>query len=118
MNIASKRQSRNCELVAPGVRRYHDGREACGAAVLKQRKDQKLRPNSRCIFCDQEFDDYRDVDLCHIESKGLNGWRRDDRMSNLELGHHVSNLDCGSRSIGEYINDIRKAGKKFPCEVQ
>ena len=118
MNITSKRQSRAYEMVAPGVRRFPDGREVCSPAALKLRKDQKLRTNPRCIFCCQQFTDYREVDLCHVESKGMNGWRRDDRMMNLELGHRSSNIDCGSRSIGEYMNDIRKAGKKFPCEVQ
>lgn len=118
INIVSKRQSRHYEMVAPGVKRFHDGREVCSPAALKLRKDLKLRTNPRCIFCCQVFDDYRDVDLVHIESKGMNGWRRDDRMNNLELGHRVSNIDCGSRSIGEYMNDIRNAGKKFPCEAQ
>lgn len=116
VNITSKRQSRAYVEIAPGVKRYPDGREVCSPAALKKRKDALLRQNALCIFCGQTFSDYREVDLCHVESKGMNGWRRNDSMNNLELGHRVSNLDCGSRSIGEYINDIRKAGKKFPCE--
>jgi hypothetical protein len=85
---------------------------------LKLRKDQLVRTGQACIFCGNGFSDYRDVDLCHVESKGMNGWRRDDSLKNLVLGHRISNMDCGSRSIREYMNDIRKAGKKFPCEVQ
>ena len=118
VNVVSKRQSRQWELIAPGVRRYYDGREVRSKAALKLLKDQKLRTNPRCIFCLQPFTDYRDVDLCHIESCGMNGWRRNDSAMNTELGHRITNLDCGSRSIGEYMNDIRNAGKKFPCEAQ
>jgi hypothetical protein len=114
----SRRQSRAYMMIAPGIKRFPDGREVCSPAALKIRKDQKLRTSPYCIFCGKEFSDYRDVDLCHIESKGMGGWRRNDSLNNLELGHRISNLDCGSRSIGEYMNDIRKAGKKFPCEVQ
>lgn len=118
VNITSKRQSHAYIEVAPGVHRYPDGRERCSPAALKKRKDALLRQRSLCIFCGQPFTDYRDVDLCHVESKGMNGWRRDDSIANLELGHRISNIDCGSRSIGEYIKEVRKAGKKFPCEVQ
>jgi hypothetical protein len=118
ITIESKRQSRAYTMIAPGVRKFPDGREVCSASALKLRKDQLARTGQACIFCGDGFADYRDVDLCHIESKGMNGWRRDDSLKNLVLGHHISNMDCGSRSIREYMNDIRKAGRKFPCEVQ
>lgn len=114
----SKRQSRNCMMVAPGVRRYPDGREVCSPAALKKRKDALIRQGEPCVFCDQPFADYREVDLCHRESKGSGGWRRDDSLSNVTLGHRVSNMECGSRSIEEYMREIRAAGKKFPCEAR
>lgn len=117
MNVESKRQSRQYEMVAPGVKRFPDGREVCSPAALKKRKDALLRQGEPCVFCSQPFSDYREVDLCHIRSKGMNGWRRDDSALNTTLGHHSSNIDCGSRSINEYMEAMRAAGKKFPCQI-
>jgi hypothetical protein len=117
VNIVSKRQSRQYEMVAPGVKRYPDGREVLSPAALKARKDAMLRTNPHCVFCGQQFSDYREVDLCHVESKGMNGWRRNDSMRNLDVGHRLSNMECGSRNLYDYIDSVRKAGKKFPCEA-
>ena len=115
--LASKRKSRHYEMIAPGVKRYADGREVCTDSALKKRKDQLLKTNPVCVACGQQFSDYRDVDLAHIESKGAGSWKRNDSYSNLRLCHHSTNLDCGSRNLDEYISEISKAGKKFPCEM-
>ena len=117
VNITSKRQSRQYEMVAPGVRRYPDGREVCSPAALKARKDFLLRIQPMCCFCEQTFSDYREVDLCHVESKGMSGWRKNDSIHNVRLGHRLSNMECGSRNLYDYVASVRSAGKKFPCEA-
>lgn len=108
---------RKYETIAPGVRRYPDGREICSASALKKRKDALIRQGETCVFCRRPFDDYRSVDLCHIESKGAGGWKHDDSIKNLTLGHHSSNVECGSLSVHEYIKSVRNAGKFLPCEI-
>jgi hypothetical protein len=106
------------KIVRPGVKRYPDGREVCSLAEKRRIKNTLLREHPFCAVCDQRFDDYADVELGHKESKGAGGFRADDRKSNLCLLHYVANRDMGSRNLDEYMNDIQKAGKKFPCEVQ
>jgi len=117
INTRSQRQSRRYILIAPGVRRYDDGREARSDAALKQLKDKKLRTDPTCYACGQQFSDYREVELAHIESKGLGSWKRDDSEKNTVLLHMVTNRDCGSQNLDEYIARMKAEGKKFPCEV-
>src|SRR4051812_45609385 len=81
VTIESKRKSRHYDMVAPGVRRYTDGREVCSDAELKRRKDYLLKASRFCCACEQRFDDYREVELAHVESKGTGSWKRDDRFS-------------------------------------
>lgn len=116
--LASKRNSRHYEMIAPGVKRYEDGREVCSDSALKKRKDQLLKTKPVCEACGQIFSDYRDVDLAHVESKGSGSWKRQDAFSNLRLLHRDTNLACGSRNLIEYMKEVIAAGKKFPCEVQ
>jgi hypothetical protein len=118
VTIESKRKSRHYDMVAPGVRRYTDGREVCSDAELKRRKDYLLKASPFCCACEQRFDDYREVELAHVESKGTGSWKRDDRFSNLRLLHMSTNRDCGSLNLDEYMTAVRKAGRKFPCEMQ
>lgn len=116
--IESKRKSRDWELIAPGVRRYKDGREACTDAELRRRKHHLLKTAPVCYGCKERFLDYRDAELAHIVSKGMNSWKRDDSMSNLVLLCVVTNRDCGSRNLDEYIAEHRAANKPLPCEVK
>jgi hypothetical protein len=72
-------------------------REICSPPELKRRKLKLLAKSQECFYCHKHFDDFRDIDLCHIEPKGMGGARHDDHMDNLALGHHSCNLENGSR---------------------
>lgn len=117
INIQSRRESRKYIIVEPGVKRYPDGRERCNEAALKRRKHELLRTHPVCYACGEQFSDYREVELAHIESKGMNSWKRNDAKENLVLLCAETNADCGSRNLDEYMASVRAAGKKFPCEV-
>ena len=87
------------------------------ASGTEGKEESTIVDGTNCDACDSPFLDYREVELAHIESKGSGGWKRDDRLRNLRLLQSETNSDCGSRNLIDYISDIRKARKKFPCEV-
>jgi hypothetical protein len=41
--------------------------------------------------------EYAEIDLCHVEPKGMGGARHDDHISNLVLGCRACNLANGSK---------------------
>ena len=103
--------------VSSGLWRAPDGREKASKAVLRRRKDAFLRQGVPCAACGVNFIDYRDVELAHRIQCGAGGFKRDDSVGNLTLLHVSTNRDQGSRNLDEYMDSIRKAGKKFPCEM-
>jgi 5-methylcytosine-specific restriction endonuclease McrA len=86
-----------------GIIRYPDGREKCSPAILTFRKGVLLKKNPFCAACGKLFDDYRDVELAHIECKGSGGFKHDDRWENLVLMHRDENREQGSRSLNDYL---------------
>jgi hypothetical protein len=92
-----------------GVRRVDDPfhprgyREICSPAELKRRKHILMLSDPVCIYCGKNFledgSHYNEVHLAHRESKGMNGAKHDDHMSNLGLAHAAENLANGSRKV-------------------
>lgn len=99
---------------ARGVSRSADGREKCTKAILRRRKDSMLRRGEPCHACGEKFTDYSDVELSHLESKGIGGGRHNDAQVNLVLLHTVTNREQGSLSWDQYV--ISLDGKPFPCQ--
>ncbi|MCU1301933.1 MAG: endonuclease [Candidatus Sulfotelmatobacter sp.] len=90
----------------PGVRRIADKfhprgyREICSPAECRRRKHQLMATGDlKCFYCKKDLraGEYADIDLCHIEPKGMGGARHDDHIDNLTLGCHSCNLENGSR---------------------
>ena len=95
-----------------GVFQLPDGRIRRNKRALRRVKDQFLRAGVLCAGCGESFTDYSDVDLAHIESKGMNGHKADDAIGNLTLMHHAENLEQGSRSLEDYLADPNRIGLK------
>ena len=76
-------------------------REICSASELRRRKHALMAEPKFliCFYCNRDLREleYEDIDLCHLESKGLGGARRDDHKTNLVLGCHSCNVENGSR---------------------
>lgn len=92
-------------LIAPGVKQYPDGRQECSPAALRKRKNRLIRENPVCAACDENFTAYDDIELAHKLSKGMGGYKRDDRWTNLCLMHKAENREQGSRSLEQYLAD-------------
>lgn len=86
-----------------GVTKFPDGREKCSPSELTRRKGILLKRDPVCAACGRTFDDYRDVELAHVESKGMGGGKHDDRWENLVLMHLEENREQGSRSLSDYL---------------
>lgn len=99
-------------MVAPGIREYPDGREVCSPAALEAKKLHLLRKSNQCVACHRPFDDYRDIELAHRESKGHGGSKRDDSFSNLVLLHRSANRAQGSKPLDVYLKE--RGGKDCP----
>ncbi len=89
-----------------GVRRIDDPhhprgyREICSNAELRRRKHALMSAGVlECFYChgDLRKSDYAEIDLSHIEPKGMGGARHDDHRDNLTLAHRKCNLENGSR---------------------
>lgn len=73
-------------------------REKCSPRELTRRKMRLMLSGVKlCFYCQQEFTDFREVELAHKEPKGMGGARHDDHMENLTLAHHACNHENGSR---------------------
>jgi 5-methylcytosine-specific restriction endonuclease McrA len=97
-----------------GVKTLDDGREICTPAEVRRRKSILLKRDPACAACGKVFTDYRDVELAHKESKGMNGHKHDDRWENLVLMHRDENRECGSRPVGEYVAWRKAKGLPTP----
>jgi hypothetical protein len=89
-----------------GVRRIEDEfhprgyREICSASELRRRKHTLMASGDlTCFYCKEDMRncEYSEIELCHIEPKGLGGARHDSHMENLALGHRICNLENGSK---------------------
>ena len=94
--------------IGPGVREYPDGRILKMPAALKRRKDYLLKVKTPCAACGEQFDDYREVELAHRESKGMSGWKRNDADTNTTLLHKGANRAQGSLDLDLYLRDYWK----------
>lgn len=91
----------------PGVRVVEDQfhprgfRLILSPAELRKHKHKLLADpvNHFCCYCKKSLTDFREIELCHIESKGMGSARRDDHPGNLTLGHTVCNRVNGSRRV-------------------
>jgi hypothetical protein len=61
--------------------------EVCSESELRRRKHEKIREQkSLCACgCQQEFTDYRDAELDHIDAKKMGGGFRDEHRDNLRV---------------------------------
>lgn len=98
-----KKAAPKWRYVGPGVRQYPDGRIVKTPAALKRRKDYLLKIGTRCAACGEVFDDYREVELAHIECKGNGGFKRNDADSNTTLLHKSANRAQGSLDLETYM---------------
>lgn len=96
------------KYVGPGMRQYPDGHIERTPAAMRAHKEKLLGRGDTCVGCHQAFDDYREVELCHRESKGAGGWKRDDSDPNLVLGHKALNRDQGSMPMDVYLREKYK----------
>lgn len=88
-----------------GVRKIDDRfhprgyREHCSQAELRRRKHVLMAKSLDCFYCGRDLSqlEYSDIDLCHIEPKGMGGARHDDHLDNLTIGCHSCNLENGSK---------------------
>jgi 5-methylcytosine-specific restriction endonuclease McrA len=103
--------------VRHGVKKHDDGRETCTPAELRRRKNMLLKSDPVCAACGKVFDDYRDVELAHKESKGMNGWKTDDSWENLCLMHRDENREQGSRPLTEYLKWRIEKRLPVPADV-
>lgn len=92
------------KLQTPGVRIVEDVhhprgyREICSLPEKRHRKMKLLASGLReCFYCHEELTDFRDIELAHLEPKGMGGARRDDHMDNLTLAHRSCNRENGSK---------------------
>ena len=84
-------------------------RELCTLAEKRRRKHWLMSQGKfDCIHCGKDVrfspdgekeSEYPDIELCHRESQGMNGSKRDDHISNLGLGHTVCNRENGSKRV-------------------
>lgn len=100
------RQTLRKEGFVNGARRIEDPyhargyREICTAQELRRRKNLKIAEQKRiCPLCKKPFDDYRNIELDHIEPKGMGGARRDDHIDNLQATHRGCNFEKGSKRL-------------------
>jgi hypothetical protein len=73
-------------------------REVCTNNELRKRKMKLLQSSKECFYCHEEFEDFGEVELCHLISKGHGGGKHDDSFDNLVLGHRSCNRENGSKS--------------------
>lgn len=73
-------------------------REECSEAELRRRKDALIVKGEGCLYCSKPFEDYRQVELAHKQSKGMGGAKHDDHRDNLGLAHRWCNRANGSKS--------------------
>lgn len=107
-----KKQEVARKKLGHGVYELPDGRIYRDAGAMKRVKDELLKYGRGCAACDEPFLEYGDIALAHIESKGMNGHKRDDAIGNLTLMHHLENLEQGSRSLAEYLADPNRIGMR------
>ena len=77
-------------------------REVCSEAELRRRKNLLILQADGepiCHLCCEGFSRYSEIELEHIEPKGMGGAWRDDHMDNLALAHRSCNREKGSRHI-------------------
>lgn len=101
--VRGKKSVPKWRTIGAGIRQYPDGHIERTPAALARHKDKLLRRGERCACCGEAFDDYREVELAHIESKGSGGWKRQDADSNLTLMHKSANRIQGSMSLEAYL---------------
>jgi hypothetical protein len=58
--------------------------------------------HSTCAACERPFTIYDEIELGHIESKGIGGGKHNDVKSNLCLEHRNCNREQGSMSLEAY----------------
>lgn len=103
-----KKSAPKWRTVGPGIRLYPDGHIARTKAALARHKDKLLRRGDVCAACGESFDNQFNVELAHRESKGFNGWKKDDSDKNLCLMHKVANRAQGSMPFDVYMKSYWK----------
>jgi hypothetical protein len=63
-------------------------RERCSRGELRRRKHELMSQlELTCLYCKTDLRklEYDEIDLCHIEPKGMGGARHDDHRDNLAV---------------------------------
>jgi hypothetical protein len=103
-----ERDTRKRTYLGAGIRRIEDEhhpkgyRELCSPSELRRRKHALMsRGGWFCLYCYKDLRtlEYGQIELCHIEPKGMGGARRDDSVSNLALACKICNRENGSRRV-------------------
>ena len=98
------------EVVRLGVRRIRDEfadhpdgyRYKLSSAEMRKVLLRKLADqNGKCALCNEEFLSLIGIVPDHIQPKGMEGARADDRESNIQAVHYVCNTDKGSKRLPE-----------------
>jgi 5-methylcytosine-specific restriction endonuclease McrA len=93
-----------------GVRVMKDSREICSktssgrAEYSRRREDAWDRDRGLCCLCGR-FVPLEEATAEHIESRGLGGAKRDDRIPNLAISHWFGNNARGSMSLERYLQN-------------
>jgi hypothetical protein len=79
------------------------GREVVGKVEFKRRREQAWdRDRGICILCGL-FVALEEATAEHIETRGMGGGKRDDRLPNLAVSHWGGNNARGSQSMAVYM---------------
>jgi hypothetical protein len=54
-----------------------------------------------CPICEEEFTNYSDIVLDHIDPRGMGGALRDDHSSNVQAAHYWCNGEKGSTRMDD-----------------
>jgi|HubBroStandDraft_1064217.scaffolds.fasta_scaffold624231_2 hypothetical protein len=91
--------------IGPGIRQYPDGHIERTPAAMRRFKEHRLSKGDPCFACHEAFTDCREIEVSHVESKGMNGWKRNDADANLVLMHRGANRAQGSMPLDVYLRE-------------
>src|ERR1041384_7280266 len=94
-------------VMRDGTKVYPGGREVCTKAGTRRRKDTLISQDPTCGFCQEKFNEYDEIELCHRRSKKIGGSEHDDRWENIFLGHKTANRKQGSMPLEIYLESCK-----------
>lgn len=98
--------------------RVVQGREVCsqskgGREEYRRRREMAWdRDRGICILCEQPVS-LEEATTEHIQTKGMGGAKRDDRLDNLAVSHWFGNNSRGSISLELYLSKPLEERKRL-----